>query len=67
MQIKRIVEKGLGHLFITSGSSHFFNKTHFEQYLLFSVSNGNHSNLSEVGVLEILQQKENYHMHVWFT
>ena len=28
-----IVEKGLGHVFITSSSSHFFNKTDFEQYL----------------------------------
>ena len=26
-------KKGLGHLFITSSSSHFFNKTDFEQYL----------------------------------
>ena len=25
------MEKGLGYLFITSSSSHFFNKTHFEQ------------------------------------
>ena len=30
---KGIVEKGLGYLFITSSSSHFFNKTDFEQYL----------------------------------
>ena len=28
-----MVEKGLGHLFITSSSSHFFNKTNFEQYM----------------------------------
>ena len=26
-------EKGLGYLFVTSNSSHFFNKTDFEQYL----------------------------------
>ena len=32
-QIKKIVEKSLGHLFITSNSSHFFNKTDFMQYL----------------------------------
>ena len=32
-QIKEIVEKGLRHLFITSNSSHFFNKTDFELYL----------------------------------
>ena len=31
-----MVEKGLGHLFITSNSSHFFNKTDFEQYLFQS-------------------------------
>ena len=30
---KEIVEKGLGHLFITSNSSHFFNKTDFKQCL----------------------------------
>ena len=29
---ERIVEKGLRHLFITSSSSHFLNKTDFEQY-----------------------------------
>ena len=28
-----IVEKGLGHVFIASSSSHFFNKTDLEQYL----------------------------------
>ena len=28
-----IVEKGLGHLFITSSSSNFFNKTDLKQYL----------------------------------
>ena len=33
LQIKKIVEKGLRHLFVTSSSSHFFNKTDFEQYL----------------------------------
>ena len=33
LQIKGIVEKDLGHLFITSSSSHFFNKTNFERYL----------------------------------
>ena len=33
LQIKRILEKGLGHLFITSnsGSFYFFNKTNFKQ------------------------------------
>ena len=30
---KEIAEKGLGQLFITPNSSHFFNKTDFEQYL----------------------------------
>ena len=30
--LKRIVEKGKGHFCITSSSSHFFNKTNFEQY-----------------------------------
>ena len=34
LQIKEIVEKGLGHLFVISNSSHFFNKTDFELYLL---------------------------------
>ena len=34
LRIKEIVENGFGHLFITSSSSHFFNKTDFEQYLL---------------------------------
>ena len=28
------MEKGFGHLFISSTSSHFFNKTNFEQYLV---------------------------------
>ena len=32
-QIKEIVEKGLGHLFVALNSSHFFNNTDFEQYL----------------------------------
>ena len=32
-RIRRIVEKGLGHLFITLSSSHFLNKTDFKQYL----------------------------------
>ena len=27
-----IVEQGLGHLFITSNTSHFFNKTDLEHY-----------------------------------
>ena len=27
------MEKGLGHFFVTSSSSHFFNKTDFEQYV----------------------------------
>ena len=36
-RIRGIVEKGLGHLFITSNSSHFFNKTDFEQ-CLFNLS-----------------------------
>ena len=34
LRIKEIVEQGLGHLFIASSSSHFFNKTDFERYLL---------------------------------
>ena len=29
-----MVEQDLGHLFITSSSSHFFNKTYLEQYIL---------------------------------
>ena len=32
-QIRGIVENGLGHLFITSSSSHFFNKTDLELYI----------------------------------
>ena len=28
------MEKGLEHFFIASSSSHFFNKTDFEQYLI---------------------------------
>ena len=40
LQITRTEEQGLGHLFITSSSSHFFNKTDFEQYL-FNVEIGN--------------------------
>ena len=32
-RMKGIGEKDLEHLFITSSSSHFFNKTDFEQYL----------------------------------
>ena len=38
----RIVEnagRGLGHLFIISSSSHFFNKTNFKQYLLTITKN----------------------------
>ena len=31
--IRGLVEKGLGYLFITSSSFHFFSKTNFEQYL----------------------------------
>ena len=31
-RIKRIMEQGLGHLFNTSNSSQFFNKTDLEQY-----------------------------------
>ena len=34
-----IVEKGLGHLFITASSSHFFNKADFKQYLLTITKN----------------------------
>ena len=30
---KGIVEKSLGHMFITSSSSYFFNKIDFEHYL----------------------------------
>ena len=33
LRLSGIVEKGLGHLIITSSSSHFFNKVDFEQYL----------------------------------
>ena len=32
LRIKGIGEKYLGHVFITSSSSRFFNKTDFEQY-----------------------------------
>ena len=32
-QIRGIVENSLGHLFITSSSSHFFNKTDLELYI----------------------------------
>ena len=35
----KIVEKGLGHLFIISSGSHFFNQTDFEQYLLTITKN----------------------------
>ena len=31
--MKEIVDKGLGHVFITSSIFHFFNKTDFEWYL----------------------------------
>ena len=34
------MEKGLEHLFITSRSSHFFNKTDFEQYLFNPILRG---------------------------
>ena len=33
LRIREIVGKGLGYLFIISSSSHFFNKTDFEQYM----------------------------------
>ena len=33
-----ILEQGLGHLLITSTSSHFFNKTDLEQYLFNYIS-----------------------------
>ena len=36
LQIRKIVEKGFGHLFITSSSSHFYYETDFEQYLFKS-------------------------------
>ena len=32
-QIREIVGQGLSHLFITSNTSHFFNKIDFEQFL----------------------------------
>ena len=31
------MEKSLGHLFVTSSSSYFFNKTDFERYLYKNV------------------------------
>ena len=31
--IREIEEKGFGHFFIISSSSHFFNKADFEEYL----------------------------------
>ena len=34
-----IAEQGLRHLFITASSCHFFDKTDFEQYLLFNSLN----------------------------
>ena len=37
--MKGIREKYLGHLVITSSSSHFFNKTDFEQYLFKELAN----------------------------
>ena len=33
LRIREIVEQGLGHLFVTSSCSLFFNKTDFKQYL----------------------------------
>ena len=33
LRIRGTVEQGLGNLFVASSSSHFFNKTDFEQYL----------------------------------
>ena len=33
LQIRGIAEQDMGHFFITSSSSHFLNKTDFEQYL----------------------------------
>ena len=38
-RISKIVEQSLGHLLITSSSSHFFSKTDLEQYL-FHISSG---------------------------
>ena len=43
LRVRVIVEKGLGHLFITSSSSHFFNKTDFPQYLFKYCINSNAS------------------------
>ena len=37
LQIGGIVEKGLGTLFITSSSPHFFNETDFESHLFNSL------------------------------
>ena len=35
----RTLKQDLGHFFITSSSSHFFNKTDFEQFLIKNVVN----------------------------
>ena len=33
LQTREIVRKGLGHVFITSSSSHFFNQSYVKPYL----------------------------------
>ena len=38
-RIRRIVEQGLGHLFIASVSSHFYDKTVLEEYLIEATRN----------------------------
>ena len=45
-----IVEEGLGHLFITSTSSYFFNKTDFEQSLYDNEEHLQQNQLSSVYV-----------------
>ena len=51
--LKVMVEQRSGHIFITSSSSHFFNTTDPEQYLL------KENLLSEIKILENITLKKN--------
>ena len=63
VRIRGIAHQGFGHLFITSSSSHFFNKTHHEQYLFKHYSleyKSPHSLLVGRVVTHLSQQREVY-------
>ena len=59
LQIRGIVEKDLGYLFITSSSCHFFKKTVLEQYLIQAMAQKYQNQAEIINVKQPMQGRNN--------